>query len=299
MTLQLGARASKREITVRGTTTHYWDYAAAGPDHPYPTMVMVHGFRGDHHGLAKVVEALPQARVIVPDLPGFGESPPLGDGEHSVANYVRWLEALLDVLDLDGDTVLLGHSFGSTVAAHCAAETTRPLRALVFINPICEPALEGSKAFLSRLTGLYYVLSARLPERPGLFLLRNRLIVRAMSELMVRTKDRSLRRWIHAEHGRYFSAFANRKVVLEAFRASVSGTVRQVAARLSLPALLIAAADDDLGSVAGQRSLNEAIAGSQLEILEDVGHLIHYEKPGQAAGLIQEFLATVPSGGDR
>ncbi|WP_026535600.1 alpha/beta hydrolase [Arthrobacter sp. H14] len=294
MALQLQDRAVAREFLHHGFSVRYWNYSPAEPDRPHPTMVMLHGFRGDHHGLLKIVERLPQARVIVPDLPGFGESAPL-EGEHNVPNYVRCVETLMESLQLPEDTVLLGHSFGSIVAAHFAASPSHALQALILVNPICEPALKGSKAFLSRLTGFYYLLCARLPERAGLFLLRNRLIVRAMSILMARTKDPVLRQWIHAEHARYFSAFANRTVVLEAFRASISGTVREAAGRLRLPVLLIAATDDDLGSVAGQRQLQESIAGSKLVFLDNVGHLIHYEKPAEAAALIQDFLGSLRS----
>ncbi len=290
MPLQLQARVKAHEIRIDGAPVHYWEYSPASANEAYPTILMVHGFRGDHHGLLKIVDALPQARVIVPDLPGFGSSARLPAGEHTVANYAHLIETLFEQLRLPAETVLLGHSFGSVVASHVAAGGAGWPGALILINPICEPALEGSKAFLSKLTWLYYVLCAKLPEPAGLFLLRNRLIVRCMSVLMARTKDRRLRKWIHAEHGRFFSAFANRTVVLESFRASITGTVRDFAGRLNLPVLLIAAANDDLGSIAGQRRLQGAIAGSRLEILPDVGHLIHYEKPAEAAEIITDFL---------
>ncbi|GAB3272915.1 alpha/beta fold hydrolase [Arthrobacter pigmenti] len=309
-------RAAERSVSILGATVRYWDYSPADVEQSYPTMLMVHGFRGDHHGLLKIVEAIPQARIIVPDLPGFGASEPLSM-THNVANYAECVRQLMEQLRLPAGTVLLGHSFGSVIASHAAAAastnaspatasatasvaaTGMPPAALVLVNPICEPALEGSKAFLSRLTALYYKVCARLPERAGMFLLRSRVIVRVMSELMAHTKDRRLRHWIHAEHQRYFSAFANRQVVLESFQASISGTVRDVAGQLDLPVLLIAASDDDLGSVPGQRQLAASISQSRLEILRGVGHLIHYEKPTEAADLILNFAQTLPKGGSR
>ncbi|WP_051298425.1 alpha/beta fold hydrolase [Arthrobacter castelli] len=289
-------RATTHSTAVLGATVRYWDYSPADPSRSYPTIVMVHGFRGDHHGLLKIVAAMDQARIIVPDLPGFGASEPLAQ-THNVANYSRCVRLLIEQLQLPDEVMLLGHSFGSVIASHAASASGRPPASLVLINPICEPALEGSKAFLSRVTSLYYRLCASLPERAGMFLLRSRVIVRVMSELMAHTKDRRLRRWIHAEHQRYFSAFANRQVVLESFQASITGTVRDVADQLDMPVLLIAAEDDDLGSVAGQRRLAGAISNSRLEILTGVGHLIHYEKPREAAGLMMEFLEAAQDGG--
>ena len=55
-------------------------------------------------------------------------------------------------------------------------------------------------------------------------------IVRVMSVTMAKTDDPALRRWIHDQHDRYFSAFGDRDVVLEAFRASVSHDVSEFAA---------------------------------------------------------------------
>lgn len=318
LAVPLTNRAAECSTSILGAKVRYWNYSPVHPGQLHPTVLMVHGFRGDHHGLLKIVAAMPQARIIVPDLPGFGGSEPLAK-THNVANYAECVRHLMEQLQLPEETVLLGHSFGSVIASHAAlaaataapeataggdagipvAAPGRPPAALVLVNPICEPALEGSKAFLSRLTALYYRLCARLPERAGMFLLRSRVIVRVMSGLMAHTKDRRLRKWIHAEHQRYFSAFANRHVVLESFQASIAGTVRDVAGQLDLPVLLIAAADDDLGSVAGQRQLAASIGQSRLEVLSCVGHLIHYEKPAEAADLILNFLETLPKGGSR
>jgi pimeloyl-ACP methyl ester carboxylesterase len=107
---------------------------------------------------------------------------------------------------------------------------------------------------------------------------------------MAKTRDRQLRRYIHGQHDAYFSAFANRDVVLEAFRASISHDVLEVAPRLKLPVLLIAGRKDDLGSVDSQQQLAAQLPDSHLEIIDGVGHLIHYEAPDIAAAMISEFL---------
>ena len=35
------------------------------------TILVIHGFRGDHHGLLRVADQLPEMRLIMPDLPGL------------------------------------------------------------------------------------------------------------------------------------------------------------------------------------------------------------------------------------
>ncbi|MCQ1947108.1 alpha/beta fold hydrolase [Arthrobacter sp. zg-Y1116] len=284
-------KAAVRSFSVDGTEQVCRDFAPVTEDDAgLPPIFMVHGFRGDHHGLLRIVEALPRHRVLVPDLPGFGAGAAL-PSTHDVPAYTAFVREALADLGLGPDTVLLGHSFGSIIAAHLAAQSPELISELVLVNPICEPALEGPKGITSKAAELYYRLAAALPEKPGMALLRSPLIVRGMSMLMAKTKDPGLRRWIHAQHDAYFSAFANRRVVLDAFRASISATVRDVAGQLSMPVLLIAAEQDDLGSVRGQRLLAELIPDAELQILPGVGHLVHYEKPAEAADTIEDFLS--------
>lgn len=292
-------RAEVRTFTVDGSIQRCWDFPAletgndggAGGISAKPPVFMVHGFRGDHHGLLRIVEALPRHRVLVPDLPGFGSAEPL-PGTHDVDAYAGFVRAALEggVPGLGPDTVLLGHSFGSIIASRVAAENPGLISELILVNPICEPALEGPKAIASKAAELYYLAAARLPERLGMALLQHPAIVRGMSIFMAKTRDPGLRRWIHGQHRSYFSAFANRNVVLDAFRASISSTVRDSAAGLSMPVLLIAAERDDLGSLAGQQKLAELIPDAELHVLPDVGHLVHYEAPDEAAALMTDFL---------
>ncbi|GAB3541138.1 alpha/beta fold hydrolase [Arthrobacter tecti] len=290
--IELHRTATARTLRYRGTIQRYWDFEPDGSAPVRPPLFMVHGFRGDHHGLLRIVEALPGHRVITPDLPGFGQSEPL-PGTHDVTAYAEFVLSSVGALGLGPDTVLVGHSFGSIIAAHAAADASGTFSALVLINPISAPALEGSSRIATRLAELYYRLGSVLPESAGQQLLRNRAIVRAMSELMAKTRNRDLRRWIHGQHRAYFSAFASRDVVLQAFTASISGTVRDSAPHLLLPVLLIAAEKDDLGSIATQQALAGLIPDSKLAVIEDVGHLIHYETPDIAARTITEFLEDI------
>lgn len=287
--IQLQRSASVRTLSYRGTLQRFWDFSPGTGGTARPPLFMVHGFRGDHHGLLRIVEELAGYRVIVPDLPGFGQSEPL-PGTHDVEAYSAFVLHSVAELGLGPEAVLVGHSFGSIIAGRAAAAAPGTFAALVLINPISAPALEGSSRLATRLAELYYRLGAVLPARAGRALLRNGVIVRVMSELMAKSRNRELRRWIHGQHRAYFSAFASRDVVLQAFTASIGGTVRDAAPHLTLPVLLIAAEKDDLGSVAAQEALAALIPGSTLAFIPEVGHLVHYEAPDTAARMIDDFV---------
>ncbi|REJ05404.1 alpha/beta hydrolase [Microbacterium bovistercoris] len=274
----------RREAHVAGGTTAFWVY---GPADAATTIIAVHGFRGEHHGLEPVVAFLPDVRVISPDLPGFGETPPLPGREHDLGAYAGWLTEFASAVA--PGAVVLGHSFGSIVASAAVAgglETPR----LILINPIGAPALAGPKGLMTRLAVMYYALGARLPERIGTALLRNGLIVRVMSITMAKTSDAQLRRFIHDQHDTYFSRFADRDVLHDAFVTSVSHDVRAFAPVIEVPTLLIAAQRDDITPIEDERRLATMFPDAELVEIAEVGHLIHYETPAEAAGAIRRFL---------
>jgi pimeloyl-ACP methyl ester carboxylesterase len=281
-----------RAVHVDGRRTDYWTY---GPDDASTTILAIHGFRGDHHGLESIAAHLGQHRVIVPDLPGFGisEALPVSDMDA----YVRWLAAFHAALGLDRETVVLGHSFGSIVVSATVAAGL-DTRLLVLVNPIAAPALEGPRAIGTHVAIGYYRAGAVLPKPLGLGILRNRAIVRAMSIAMLKSRDPLMRRWVHDQHDRYFSAFANRQVVLEAFRASVSHDVSEYADRIAVRTLLIAAERDDITAVSEQRALADRLVDARLVVIPDVGHLVHYETPSAAAEAIEQELAAQGNAAD-
>ena len=271
------------ELALRGGVTACWTY---GPADAARTIVFLHGLRGDHHGLEPIVSHLHGVRVVVPDLPGFGASAPFPHDAHDVNGYAAWTGELVDAIG--GRPVLAGHSFGSIVAA--AAARTADVARLVLVNPIATSALRGPRQAMTRLTVGYHRVAEVLPERAGTALLRHPLVTRIASAAMTTTPDPALRRWIHAEHGRYFSGFADRRVLLEAFRASISHDVAEYAAAVALPTLLVAAERDDIAPVAAQRALLGKFPDARLVVVAGTGHLAHYEAPAAVADAITEFV---------
>lgn len=291
----LAARTRASNVQLAGCDVAYWVYEPEKSTPETRTILVIHGFRGDHHGLLRVADQLPEMRLIMPDLPGFGGSAAFTDAGHSVERYGRFISDFMAALGLGADTVLLGHSFGSIVAARFVAAHPGAVRPLILVNPIAAPALEGPKGIMTRLAVLYYRLSARLPRPLGLALLRSPLIVRVMSIAMAKTKDKDLLRFIHGQHHAYFSAFANRESLLESFTASVSSNVADVAPRLTLPVLLVAGEKDEIALLRDQHHLAALLPDPTLEVIPDVGHLIHYETPGPAAEFIRRFLKDHPA----
>lgn len=281
------------------------DPTSAAHTRPRP-VVLVHGFRGDHHGLALIAHDLRDRDVWVPDLPGFGAVPP-PEGGLDLKVFTTYIRAVCASCEATTGQrpLLVGHSFGSVLAAHTFAQTPEISPGLGLLSPIVQPPLEGSARLLTQLTRLYYAAGAALPEKPATALLAHPVIVRAMSEVMATSSDRITRRFIHDQHARYFSGYADRSSLARAYRVSITHTVAEAAVGLaeSRRPLLVVAGDDDLiaphdAAQSFVRSLRRAGASVEDHTLNGVGHLLHYERPAAVAQAIEGFARRMDDSDD-
>ncbi len=119
------ARARSEQNAQSDTVWRRWGHG--------PAIVLLHGSGGSWTHWVRNVDALSRTHtVLVPDLPGHGDSPDLGD--RSYVDMGRRLAADLDRI-LGGDTcVLVGFSFGSLVAEAMALQHPEQVAHLVLIR---------------------------------------------------------------------------------------------------------------------------------------------------------------------
>jgi pimeloyl-ACP methyl ester carboxylesterase len=246
---------------------------------------MVHGFRGNHVGLLGIAKQLSDYKIIIPDLPGCGDTPPLpASGGHSIDGYAGWVRQFSAALDLKR-FVLMGHSFGALIAAKMAADDASGIEQLVLVNPV-----STSSRQLALIGLAYYRLGLGLPEPLGRRLLWSRTLNRLQSWLMMKTADPQLRRQIYAHHLNDLAVPYRRPVVAEASQSVLRKTVLTYAGLITVPTLLIGGERDDLAPLPAQRQLQQLIRGAQLVTIPGVGHLTHLEKPAEVAAIITTYL---------
>jgi pimeloyl-ACP methyl ester carboxylesterase len=279
------ARAVGQTVELPSGTTAYWTYPATAER--LGSIIFIHGYRGNHHGLEAIAGALPNFNVVIPDLPGFGKSSAF-KGKHTVGAYEEWLRAFVAILNVD-NAVVLGHSFGSIITA-AAAASGLPNR-LILVNPVSMFERTRKEKSLEQLTNWFYGVGSILPEGPANYLLSNPTMVRIMSEVLAKTKNKALRGWIHAQHAANFSDYAERRVAVEGYASSTSRNVASYARGIANEVLMIAGELDDITSVKDQIRTLHLFKNAHLEVIHHVGHLIHYETPAQAAALILPFAS--------
>ena len=279
----------RREVIADGIKTVYWFYPAKSAK-PKGDIVFFHGYRGNHHGLEAIVGALQSVNVYMPDLPGFGQSEPLRDN-HSIENYKAWIGAFLKELKFKEKPHLLGHSFGSILISAFAAGNDS-MATLILENPVATQDRSGFKALTLGATSLFFGLAGLLPARMGEFLLKAWPMVRIMSVVTAKTRDKALRKWIHGQHDDNFNDFASRSVALEGYYASISDSVGQYANAFVVPVLALVGDNDEISTVEQQREMFARIeTKATMHVFENVGHLTHYEIPEKIAGAIEDWIA--------
>lgn len=252
---------------------------------------MIHGFRGTHHGLLLIAKKLQNYSIVIPDLPGFGKGAKLK--KYDLDSYVEWLHRFITKHSSGQPPILLGHSFGSIICAAYAAKYPKSITKLVLVNPIGAPALEGSNRVMIGLAKAYYKIGAKLPEKTAHKWLAAKPIVRVMSMTMAKTHDKGLRTFIHHQHDAYFSLFHSPTSLLESFTTSISHNVSDFAGKIPVPTLLIAGSLDDITSLSVQYGLVKKFPHAKLKVINNVGHLTHYETPEKVAEFVQAFTKRV------
>ncbi len=271
----------KKSCEVNGKKVYYWVYNPQAKK----TILAIHGLRGTHHGLQFIADELPDYAIIVPDLPGHGESEPL-NASHTVDNFAHFLEGFVKRIGLPPPRIILGHSFGCSIVGQYAKNRPHNADKLILINPV----VRGGHPLGALVAKSYYALGGALPEKMGTALLRSKFNTRLMTFFIVTTKKSELKKRVYEQHLTHFSSFTNRKVVRETFNSTITQMPVDSAHHLTMPVLMIVGLKDRLAPMNGQQALHQRLKNAQLKTIPHVGHLIHYETPELAAKYIKEFL---------
>lgn len=83
----------------------------------------------------KVAQALPtqNLRLIMPTLPGLGFSSKIPASQHQLNNHIRWMNALLNELDIT-ELIYVGQDWGGPVGMGALAKSPSLLRGAVIMN---------------------------------------------------------------------------------------------------------------------------------------------------------------------
>ena len=246
-----------------------------------PPLLFVHGFPLDHSmWRAQRRHFARSRRVVLPDLRGFGASPPAGDVT-TMQDFADDLAGLLDALGIDAPVCLCALSMGGYVAWQFAQRHPERLAGLV----LCDTRATADAEEARRARA---VTAARALAEGVAFL------AEAMLTQLLSAATRATRPELVQEV---------RAQMLRASPAGVAAAARGMALRpdvsawlplCPVPSLVIVGAEDAISPPAEMRAIAQALPRSTFLEVPNAGHLTPLEQPGPVQHAIEEFLGSLP-----
>jgi len=238
-------------------------------------LVLIHGFGADKNNFTRVARYLtPHYHVVIPDLPGFGDSSRPEGASYSIADQVERLRALLRVMHLKR-VHLGGSSMGGWIAVAWAAKYPDEVASLWLLDAA------GTRAgFQSELQQVYaktgeILLVAQTPDQfdriaafvmsrpPWLpYSIRHVLAARAVADYPL--------------HKRIFEGLLKEP------------PLDDYAHDLKTPALIVWGTEDRALGTGGAVALKAIIPGGTIVRMPGIGHLPMIEAVSQSAA---DYLA--------
>lgn len=256
-----------------------WPYLEGGDPAGTP-LVLIHGFGGDKDNWAMYAPHVQAGyRLIFPDLPGFGENDRSLAHDHSIGAQAGRVRDFLNALGID-HCHLGGNSMGGAIALRLALDFPDRLITLTLFNNA--GVIGTNESELQRL-----VMLGESPLVPRTLADVDRLM--AFIVYKPRFIPRQFKRLMFNDlrpHEKLLDKIFN-QIADDALNAPLNDRLKEVA----VPTQIIWGRHDRLIDVSCATAQHEGIAGSELVIFDDVGHVPMIEKPAETAKHHLAFLA--------
>ncbi len=236
-----------------------------------PPIVLLHGLMGSGACWTEVARRLePDFDVVMPDARGHGESsaPQSGYRYEDLANDVVGLVRGLSL----ARPFLLGHSMGGMTAA--VAATNTELRGLVLVDPtFLAPARQRE------------VFESNVGEQ------HRQALACTKSELVAQARARHPHRAIELIEIQADARLRTSMAAMEVL-APPNPDYREVIRAIATPTLLVIG-DNPVVTFEMATELQAINAGLRVEVIENAGHGLPFERPDRLAAVAAAFLSDV------
>lgn len=150
----VGDRYGSHEVPVRGGDLHVGVWEPATGDPNAPTILAIHGITSSHVAWPLLADALPDVRIVAPDLRGRGRSRDL-PAPYGMPSHADDVAAVLDHFGVD-TAVVVGHSMGAFVSLVLADQHPEKVRSLVLVDggmPLLPPPGVAPEALAGAILG--------------------------------------------------------------------------------------------------------------------------------------------------
>ncbi len=252
--------------------------SAPSTDGPRRVCLVLHGLGTTAEAMMDVARILPEThRVVIPDLPGFGDHAPHGDARHDWRFYIDAIERFRVHEDL-GQVDVVGTSMGGALAAAYAATYPESVRRIVLLSPAGVVAPRQND-FMARVAAgelpldikddasFDEMLRLNFPKPPPIPApVRAEFIARA-----VERRDAFLR-------------------IVEDLRPFLVQGVEPMMREVKVPTLVLYGSLDLITDPSMIEVWRAGLPSMEGEVLDDAGHVLLYDKPAEVGEQVRAFL---------
>jgi len=247
------------ETVTNGVKTNYIEIGEGKP------FIILHGWGSNSSRWIKEAEIISEKgfKVIIPDLPGFGESDKLAN-PWTDNDYVKWFEEFTKNLNIE-EFYLLGYSFGGALAAKISVKYPQRVQRLFLVAAALIRKKTTQKTFSSKISKfikLFY------------FLPYYNLFRKAVYKFVIRKSD-----YVYTEG-----------IMKQTYLNVISDDISFNLPFIKVPTVIIWGDKDQSVPIADARLVNEKIKNSKLVIIPGADHLMHKQLPELLSEKILENL---------
>lgn len=247
------------EKTINGIKTNY---IAIGQGRPF---IILHGWGSNSERWSQIAETISKQgfRVIVPDLPGFGQSDKLAKA-WTINDYVRWFEDFTKALGIE-EFYLLGHSFGGALASKITIKYPQRVQKLFLVAAAVIRKKTTQKSFSARVAKAIKLFS---------FLPYYDFFRKAVYRFIIRKSD-----YIYTEG-----------IMKDTYLNVISDDLEFHVPFIKVSTVIIWGDKDQSTPVEDARAINTKIKNSKLIIIPGADHLMHKKMPEMLSEKILENI---------
>ncbi|MGZ6236385.1 MAG: alpha/beta fold hydrolase [Syntrophales bacterium] len=241
------------------------------------TVILLHGFGGYKDQWTAFAKYLKGYHLVIPDVPGFGESSQVPADNYSVDSQAGRIDRFVEVLKLD-KFHMAGNSMGGAVTATYGAKHPEKVLTLALLNTGGAPSPKKSELVMQLEKGNNPLVGSNAEDFDKLIALvfvKPPTIPASFKKIMVAD-------WIaHAEFN---------KKIWNDVRSASPVSLEPILPLIQAPVLIIWGDQDKVLDVGGVAFLEKYLKNYRTVIIKDVGHCPMIEQPEETAKVYMSFL---------
>nr|AAW33976.1 PedQ [symbiont bacterium of Paederus fuscipes] len=239
-------------------------------------IVLIHGFAAHKYGWLQVASRLRGRgyRLIIPDLPGFGENQVSADISYSVLEQAQRLQTFLASLGINRFHAV-GHSMGGYVAGACAFIDSDMLLSLYLVAP-AGITVEGEPIDLSEKG-----------KKNNLFIIETVEQFQEVMAIAMANPPKLPRRIVESMVARELTMRKLREKQNEVWD---SPSLQRLLSNCSIPLRMLWGERDRMLSVDRAALIVEAVPMASIRYLPDIAHVIPQEAPSV---MVRDYLISL------